>query len=166
LRDLNARFSTGFRLLPRKRPRGTSPSRDTFHRHFTIQMEAAMQTTSSQRETHSLIGSDKVEGTAVRRPNGDRIGEIERIMIDKRSGKVAYAVMSFGGFLGMGEDYYPVPWNKLHYNTSLDAYELDATDESLKGAPSFKAGTDYDWSQEGGGKRVYDYYGEQPYWSF
>jgi hypothetical protein len=129
-------------------------------------METAMQTTSSQQETHSLIGSDKVEGTAVRRPNGDKIGEIERIMIDKRSGKVAYAVMSFGGFLGMGEDYYPVPWDKLRYNTSLDAYELDVTDETLKGAPSFKAGTEYDWSQEGGGKRVYDYYGAPPYWSY
>lgn len=125
-----------------------------------------MQTTSSQTETTSLIGSDKVEGTAVRRPNGDKIGEIERIMIDKRSGKVAYAVMSFGGFLGMGEDYYPVPWDKLRYNTKLDAYELDVAEDTLKGAPSFKAGTEYDWSQEGGGKRAYDYYGAQPYWSY
>lgn len=125
-----------------------------------------MQTTTSTRETHSLIGSDKVEGTSVRRPNGDKIGEIERIMIDKRSGKVAYAVMSFGGFLGMGEDYYPVPWDKLHYNTTLDAYELDITEDQLRGAPSYKAGTDFDWSEAGGGKRVYDYYGTQPYWTF
>ena len=65
--------------------------------------------TASQHEIHSLIASDKVEGTNVRRPNGDKIGEIERVMIDKVSGKVAYAVMSFGGFLGMGEDYYPLP---------------------------------------------------------
>lgn len=118
------------------------------------------------RETHSLIGSDKVEGTSVRRPNGDKIGEIERIMIDKRSGKVAYAVMSFGGFLGMGEDYYPVPWDKLHYNVALDAYELDISEEQLRGAPSYKAGTDYDWSEGGGGRRVFDYYGAQPYWTF
>ena len=124
-----------------------------------------MQTTTSQRETTTLIGSDKVEGTSVRRPNGDKIGEIERIMIDKRSGKVAYAVMSFGGFLGMGEDYYPVPWDKLHYNTALDAYELDINEDILQGAPSYKAGTDFDWSQEGGGKRVYDFYGTQPYWT-
>ncbi len=122
--------------------------------------------TTTQRETVSLISSDKVEGTAVRRPNGDKIGEIERIMIDKRSGHVAYAVMSFGGFLGMGEDYFPVPWSKLHYNLSLDAYELDMTEDQLKGAPSYKPGSDYDWSESGGGKRVYDYYGEQPYWTF
>lgn len=122
--------------------------------------------TSDTQETYSLISSDKVEGTAVRRPNGDKIGEIERIMIDKRSGKVAYAVMSFGGFLGMGENYFPVPWQKLHYNTSLDAYELDMTEEQLNGAPNYKPGTEYDWSQTGGGKRVHDYYGTQPYWTF
>ena len=60
-----------------------------------------------RRETASLIGSDKVEGTPVYRSNGEPVGQIERVMIDKLSGKVAYAVMSFGGFLGIGEDYYP-----------------------------------------------------------
>ena len=61
------------------------------------------------RETNALIGSDKVEGTAVYRSNGDKIGQIARVMIGKQSGKVGYAVMSFGGFLGIGEDYYPLP---------------------------------------------------------
>ena len=69
--------------------------------------------TLETRETASLIGSDKVEGTNVYRSNGDKIGSIERIMIDKQSGKVAYAVMSFGGFLGIGHDHYPVPWSLL-----------------------------------------------------
>ena len=123
-------------------------------------------TTSNTRETHELIASDKVEGTAVRRPNGDKIGEIERVMIDKLSGKVAYAVMSFGGFLGVGEDYYPVPWDKLTYNTAIDAYELDISEDRLSGAPKYPAGTDYDWSREGGGKSVNDFYGTQPYWTF
>lgn len=59
------------------------------------------------RETSKLIASDKVEGTPVYRSSGEQIGRIERLMIDKLSGKVAYAVMSFGGFLGMGEDHYP-----------------------------------------------------------
>jgi sporulation protein YlmC with PRC-barrel domain len=61
------------------------------------------------RETTSLIGSDKVEATPVYRSNGDRVGQIERLMIDKLSGKVSYAVMSFGGFMGIGEDYFPLP---------------------------------------------------------
>jgi hypothetical protein len=75
--------------------------------------------TLDKRETSNLIGSDKVEGTPVYRLNGDNIGQIERVMIDKISGKVAYAVMSFGGFLGIGEDYYPLPWSVLTYKKGL-----------------------------------------------
>ena len=59
---------------------------------------------------HQLIASDRVEGTAVRRPNGDMIGHIERLMIDKITGKVSYAILSFGGFLGMGTNLLPLPW--------------------------------------------------------
>lgn len=60
-----------------------------------------------------LIESDRVEGTAVYDPNGNHIGSIKRLMIEKIGGKVAYAVMSFGGFLGMGEEEHTIPWNKL-----------------------------------------------------
>ena len=66
-----------------------------------------------------LIESDRVEGTYVYDPNGSHIGTIKRLMIEKISGKVAYAVMSFGGFLGMGADEHTIPWNKLNYDTSL-----------------------------------------------
>ena len=82
-----------------------------------------------RRETAQLIGSDKVEGTPVYRSNGDHIGQIERIMIDKISGKVAYAVMSFGGFVGIGEDYYPLPWSLLTYNTRLEGYEVNVSEQ-------------------------------------
>src|SRR3984885_12142928 len=88
-------------------------------------------------ETVNLIGSDKVEGTAVYRSNGDKVGSIERIMIDKRSGKVAYAVMSFGGFMGIGEDYYPLPWSMLTYNPTLEGYEVNIAEQQLKGAPKY-----------------------------
>src|SRR3954468_21295351 len=91
-----------------------------------------------QRETSSLIGSDKVEGTPVCRLNGDRVGTIERVMIDKLSGKVAYAVMSFGGFLGIGNDYYPIPWSLLTYNERLGGYEVNISEQQLKGAPKFR----------------------------
>ena len=110
------------------------------------------------RETLSLIASDKVEGTDVRRPNGEAIGSIARVMIDKRSGKVAYAVMSFGGFLGIGEDYYPVPWEKLTYNPKLDAYELDIDDDRLSGAPKYADESAHAWSLAEG-RRVNDFYG-------
>jgi PRC-barrel domain len=118
---------------------------------------------ASERETYTLIGSDKVEGTAVRRSNGDKIGEIERLMIDKRSGRVAYAVMSFGGFLGLGEEYYPIPWGKLTYNVALDAYELDVDEPQLRGAPSYPIDAP-DWNRAEDA-RIYGYWGIAPYWT-
>ena len=67
-------------------------------------------------------------------------------MIDKQSGKVAYAVMSFGGFLGIGHDHYPVPWSLLTYNTKLGGYEVNICDQQLKGAPSYSQhDNDWDW---------------------
>src|SRR5437899_7556157 len=92
---------------------------------------------------HQLIASDRVEGTAVRRPNGHRIGHIERLMIDKVTGKVSYAILSFGGFLGMGTNLLPLPWARLSYNTKFEAYELDIEDEELRRAPSFRADKDF-----------------------
>jgi hypothetical protein len=82
---------------------------------------------------------------------------------DKISGKVAYAVVSFGGFLGMGEDYYPMPWAKLDYDTSLGGYRVDITEDQLKGAPKFNRSTDWNWSDRSRDRTVYDYY-KTPLW--
>jgi hypothetical protein len=120
---------------------------------------AIANATLEQTETASLIGSDKVEGPAVYRPNGDKVGVIERIMIDKLSGKVAYAVMSFGGFLGLGHDHYPIPWSLLTYNTQLAGYEVNITDDQLKGAPRFTRDHPWDWDDSDRSRRVHDYYG-------
>jgi hypothetical protein len=110
------------------------------------------------RETAALIGSDKVEGTAVYRPNGEKIGQIERVMIDKVTGKVAYAVMSFGGFLGLGEDHYPVPWSLLTYNERLGGYQVDITNEQLKAAPKYGATGAWDWHDRSRSQQLVDYY--------
>ena len=115
-------------------------------------------------ETTRLIGSDKVEGTAVRRSNGDKVGSIERVMIDKRSGKVAYAVMSFGGFLGIGDEYRALPWNVLKYNEDLDAYELNVTEDQLRGAPAPERGWDTGAVDRGWERNIHDYYRVSPYW--
>jgi hypothetical protein len=120
-------------------------------------------TVDARRETTSLIGSDKVEGTAVYGADNRKIGTLQRVMIDKMSGKVAYAVVSFGGFLGMGEDYYPLPWANLKYDTSLGGYRVGITEEQLKGAPKFNRNTDWDWSDRSRDKAVYDYY-DTPLW--
>src|SRR5258707_11700348 len=115
------------------------------------------------RETANLIGSDKVEGTAVYATDGSKIGSIQRVMIDKITGKVAYAVMSFGGFLGMGEDYYPVPWSMLDYDTNLEGYRVNFTKEQLDGAPKYTDSTGWTWNREND-QRVYSYYRARPYW--
>ncbi len=121
------------------------------------------RTVDERRETDALIGSDKVEGTVVYGRDGRNIGTVQRVMIDKRNGKVAYAVVSFGGFLGMGEDYYPMPWSKLHYDTSLGGYRVDVTEDQLKGAPKFHRSTDWDWSDRSRDRTVHDYY-KTPLW--
>jgi hypothetical protein len=84
-------------------------------------------------------------------------------MIDKISGKVAYAVVSFGGFLGMGEDYYPMPWPNLKYDTRLGGYRVGVTEDQLKGAPKYNRNTDWDWSDRARDRSVYDYY-KTPLW--
>ena len=72
-----------------------------------------MQSETMVDTTHRLIASDRVEGTPVRRPDGEKIGSVQRVMIDKISGHVEYAVLKFGGFLGMGEKHLAVPWERL-----------------------------------------------------
>jgi PRC-barrel domain len=114
------------------------------------------------KETHSLIGSDKVEGTAVYGSNGERVGKIQRVMIGKRSGKVGYAVMSFGGFMGIGEDYYPLPWSLLTYNPQLEGYEVNISETQLKGAPKYSTHENWDWGSRA--RTVDDYYKVQPGW--
>src|ERR1700761_6288478 len=110
------------------------PRNTNMNTNMTMNSGSAVQTPLAHGR-HDLIGSDRVEGTNVYRSNGKKIGEIERVMIDKVSGQAAYAVMGFGGFLGIGEDHYPIPWERLTYNEKLGGYELNVTDEQLKNAP-------------------------------
>ena len=111
------------------------------------------------RETGSLIGSDKVEGTEVYGANDTKIGSIERVMIDKMSGKVSYAVLSFGGFLGIGYDHYPLPWQSLKYDTELGGYRTGITEQQLKGAPKYGNDNTWNWSDPARARSVNDYYG-------
>ena len=110
------------------------------------------------RETANLIGSDKVEGTAVYGADSQKIGSIERVMIDKLSGKVSYAVLNFGGLFGLGGDHYPLPWQSLKYDTKLGGYVTGVTENQLKGAPSYSNDNDWNWSDPARARAVNDYY--------
>ena len=86
---------------------------------------------------HPLIESDRVEGTAVYDANGEQIGRIKRLVIEKASGHVAYAVTEFGGFLGLGAEAHTIPWPQLHYDTALGGYKTMITVDQLRNAPEF-----------------------------
>ena len=112
----------------------------------------------AKSETPTLIAASKVSGTTVYNANGDTLGSIYDVMIDKRSGKVAYAVMSFGGFLGMGEDYHPLPWEVLHYDEQQGGYVLSVPIEQLQKGPAYGRTETPEWSS-GFGQEINDYYG-------
>ena len=113
---------------------------------------------TESRETGSLIGSDKVEGTAVYGADDQKIGSIERVMIDKVSGKVAYAVLGFGGILGIGDDHYPMPWQSLKYDTGLGGYRTNLNADRLKGAPKYQNDNAWNWEDPARARAVNDYY--------
>ena len=96
----------------------------------------------------NVISSDRVEGTTVYNAGGERLGSIDDLMIDKLSGQVRYAVLEFGGFLGMGKDRYPIPWSMLKYDTAQEGYVVPLQKETLEGAPRYADNSipDYDES--------------------
>lgn len=119
--------------------------------------------TTTGRHNHSLISADRVEGSAVFTAQGDKLGHVEDVMLHKLSGKVAYAVVSCGGFLGLGEKYLPVPWSLLSYDAERKGYVLPADRRQLEGAPAFDteemSADDAEWRD-----RVYSHYNAPAYW--
>jgi hypothetical protein len=114
---------------------------------------------TNENETGNLIGSDKVEGTAVYGADRQKIGSIKRVMLDKVSGKASYAILSFGGFLGIGDDYYPLPWQSLKYDTQLGGYLSNVSSEKLNGAPKYADDSSWNWGDTSRTRAVNDYYG-------
>lgn len=100
------------------------------------------------RPPHALIASDRVEGTDVFSPSGERIGTVRRFHVDKRSGKAEYAELEFGGFLGIGKDTHPLPWEMLDYDVERGGYVIDLTKEQLHSAPR----------HDGGGRQIDEAY--------
>ena len=113
---------------------------------------------TATNETGDLIASDKVEGTAVYDRNGTKLGSVYNFMVNKRSGQVAYAVLPFGGFLGMGSSYHPLPWNQLTYEPARGGYVVDLTREQLEGAPTYSDSDAPRWNDPTYGRGIDDYY--------
>ena len=111
----------------------------------------------------NLIAAEKVEGTNVYNPQGDKLGTVDDIMIDKVSGKAIYAVMSFGGFLGIGEKNHPLPWSTLKYDQSKGGYVVNLDKKMLEKAPTYDRTGDFVWTPDYG-REVDKYYGAPTYW--
>ena len=113
---------------------------------------------------HSNITSDRVEGTAVYAADGDKIGHVRLLVIEKVGGRVTDIVVSIGGFLGMGGELHSIPWSKFSYDLDLGGYRLNLSKEQLEKAPTFTEddhgpALDPEYQQ-----RVYEYYAVTPYW--
>ena len=101
------------------------------------------------------IESDRVEGTAVYDARGHRVGEVKRLIIEKVSGQVAFVIIAFQSFFGLGEDDHALAWNKLHYDRTLEGYKTDVTEEELRAAPDFSVRTDQDDHDDPGFQAYY-----------
>ena len=115
-------------------------------------------TDAGPRMGKPLIESDRVEGTVVYDPAGNKIGSIKRLMIEKISGHVVYAVMSLGGFLGVGSEEHAVPWTKLAYDRTLGGYKTDITEEQLRGTSAYARDRDVDAQAHAREEELHNYF--------
>jgi len=113
---------------------------------------------------HPLISAEKVEGTPVTNRAGENLGRIEDLVIEKLSGHVVYAVLSFGGILGLGTKHFALPWEALHYEPEQNGYVIEIAREVLERAPGFDPDKVPDMSDRRWGQQIHDYYGYRPYW--
>lgn len=105
-----------------------------------------------------LIAASQVNSTNVYNTAGEKLGSVYDVMLDKISGRAEYAVLSFGGFLGIGEKYHPLPWNQLKYDTSQGGYVVNLDRNRLEGAPAYAASELGAWDERRG-RDIDAYYG-------
>jgi sporulation protein YlmC with PRC-barrel domain len=110
-----------------------------------------------------LMGAETLVGNAVYNRDEQDLGGIKEIMLDMRSGRVSYAVLSFGGFLGMGEKLFAVPWDALKLDTVNKRFVLDVDKTRLKGAPGFDKNHWPDMADSTWEQGIHAYYGTKPY---
>jgi hypothetical protein len=109
--------------------------------------------------SHGQIRASTVRGTAVYNGEGQHLGHIDDIVLTKREGRATYAIMSFGGFLGIGEQYHPLPWQSLTYDPALGGYVVNVSRDQLEGAPSYHPDAEPDWNDPDYDRRILTHYG-------
>jgi sporulation protein YlmC with PRC-barrel domain len=112
-----------------------------------------------------VMGASTLTGDRVVNAAGDDLGKINEIMIDTRSGRVAYAVLSFGGFLGMGDKLFAIPWDRMALDQNRRCFVLNVDKATLERAPGFDKDNWPDMADQSWGSQIYSYYGSRPYWN-
>lgn len=110
------------------------------------------------------LSASTIIGDVVENTSGERLGKIEELMIDVEQGRIAYAVLSFGGFMGVGDKLFAIPWNALRVNTQEHKFVLEADKNTLEAAPGFDKDNWPDMADQNWGSDIHRYYGQQPYW--
>ncbi|PKO56293.1 MAG: photosystem reaction center subunit H [Betaproteobacteria bacterium HGW-Betaproteobacteria-21] len=137
--------------------------RDTFGMYRTTAAEATAPDDMKHGPGPHLMGADTLIGNDVYNSNGDDLGDIKEIMLDMRSGRVSYAVLSFGGFLGMGDKLFAVPWDALTLDTMNKRFVLDISPERLEGAPGFDKDQWPNMANQAWSDEIHTYYQTKPY---
>lgn len=117
-----------------------------------------------ERRYRRVLAASTLTGDSVKNSAGEDLGKVDEIMIDIPSGRVAYAVLSFGGFLRMGNKLFAVPWNALKVDEDRKHFVLDVDKTKLENAPGFDKSNWPDMADQSWGTQIYSYYGRTPYW--
>jgi sporulation protein YlmC with PRC-barrel domain len=120
--------------------------------------------TDPERKYRRVLAASTLAGDEVKNSAGEDLGKVDEIMIDIPTGRVAYAVLSFGGFLRMGNKLFAVPWDVLKVDEDRKCFILDVEKSRLENAPGFDKDNWPDMADSSWGTQIYNYYGRTPYW--
>lgn len=120
--------------------------------------------TATATATPRVLSATSIVGDKVINANGDDLGKIEEIMLDLDFGRISYAVLSFGGFLGLGDKFFALPWDALQLDAEKEAFILNVPKEVLKNASGFDKENWPDFTDRGWGSQVYTHFGHKIYW--
>lgn len=120
----------------------------------------------ARTKLQKVLSADAVRGDRVYNPEGEDLGRIEDVMLDLETGSIAYAVLSFGGFLGLGDKHFAIPWQALRLDQERSTVILDVPKDRLKEAPGFERNDPPEFTDRSWGAEIHSHYGYDPYWKY